>query len=84
MAQVVKWFISFSFLLQSMSALAVSNKRKWRSFGDLVWPWHCWQLAFRSQCKGLQKVAIVPSGNFILLFMCFEDIKSLFCFINYC
>lgn len=52
--------------------------------GDLVWPWHSWQLAFRYQCKGLRKVAIVPSGTSILLFLHFEDLKSLFCCINCC
>lgn len=52
--------------------------------GDLVWPWHSWQLAFRRQCKGLQKVAIVPSGTSILLFLHSEDPKSLFCCINCC
>lgn len=72
-SKVVYFFLIPSPLIVSSS---VSTKCKWSSLGDLVWPWHCWPLlTFRSQCKGLQKVAIVPSGILILLFICFVDLN---------
>lgn len=70
MAQVVKQFISF-FLIPSPVSVSsgVSTKWKGRSLGDLVWPRHCWQMAFRSQCKGLQKEGIVPSGTYSFIYV---------------
>lgn len=65
--KVVYFFLTPSLISVSSG---VSTKWKWRSLGDLVWPWHCWPLlTFRSQCKGLEKVATV--SPFIHLFMCF-------------